>query len=502
MTDQRKGSDDMTSAADAARAVCPDPSCGRRSMRIGGSFLLLFALLGFWMLPGNLRAADQAGPVEAVKIAVDAYIFGYPLVTFDMVREQQTNVAKADSERAPVNQMILMRSYPAVDNHCCAAPNADTLYTEAWLDVSKEPQIVSIPDMGDRYYIMPFLDGWSEVFAVSSQPLNGGAAQTYAVTGPGWSGTLPEGVTELKSPTGMVWMLGRIYSDGTAADYDAVHAIQDQIKLYPLSAWGKEWTPPAGQLDPSIDMTTSVRKQVNALDAEAYFDRLAKLMVTNPPTAADAPMVAQMARIGLAPGKDFDPDELGFIDREILRTVPKLALLEMGVHLKRQPTTDGWLYFTEGVGNWGTDYLTRGMANLLGPGWNRPEDAVYPLSQKDGADDAYDGAKHDYVVRFDKGALPPARAFWSLTMYDSDLFFVPNAINRYELSQRNTFVTGEDGSIELHLQAENPGKDKESNWLPAPKGKFNLVLRLYDPAKTPPSILDGSWTPPAVTVAD
>ena len=207
-----------------------------------------------------------------------------------------------------------------------------------------------------------------------------------------------------------------------------------------------------------------------------------------------------MARIGLAPGQDFDPDKLDFLDRETLRLVPKLALLEMGAHLKRQPTTDGWLYFTKGVGNWGTDYLLRGMGNLLGPGWNRPEDAVYPLSQKDGAGHDYDGAAHDYVLRFEKDALPPARAFWSLTMYDPDFFFVPNAINRYELSQRNQFVAGPDGSIELYLQAENPGKEKEANWLPAPKGKFALVMRLYDPASAAPSILDGSWTPPAVTV--
>lgn len=467
-----------------------------------GRFLaVIIALAAGGLHPSTLRAADAPGPVEALKIAVDAYIYGYPLVTFDMARAQQTNVATPDAEHAPVNQMILMRSYPAVDNHCCAAPNADTLYTEAWLDLSKEPQILVIPEMGDRYYILPFIDGWSEVFAVSSHPLNGGAAQTYAVTGPGWNGPLPEGVTELKSPTDMVWMLGRIYSDGTAADYDAVHALQDRIELFPLSAWGKDWTPPDGVVDPSVDMETSVRSQVNALDAEAYFNRLARLMATNRPTAADAPMAAEMARIGLVPGKDFDLASLDFLDREIFRAVPKLALLEMGVHLKRQPAENGWLFFTKGVGAWGADYLTRGMGNLLGPGWNRPEDAVYPLSQKDADGGKYDGEKHDYVVRFEKGQLPPADGFWSLSMYDSDLFFVPNTINRYELSQRNAFVTGPDGSVELYLQSESPGKDKEANWLPAPKDTFMLVLRLYDPSKSAPSLLDGSWTPPAVTVA-
>ena len=189
----------------------------------------------------------------------------------------------------------------------------------------------------------------------------------------------------------MVWVLGRIYSSGTPEDYQAVHALQDQYSVVPLSSWGKPYTPPAAAVDPAFDMKTAVRKQVNALDVETYFTRLAELMKTNPPTAQDAPMVAKMAKIGLVPGKDYDPSKLGSLDREVLKAVPKLALLEMGVHLKRQKTTNGWLFFTKGVGNFGTDYLTRGMANLLGPGWNRPQDAVYPLSLKDAQGNEYDG---------------------------------------------------------------------------------------------------------------
>jgi hypothetical protein len=210
-----------------------------------------------------VAAADEApttGALEALGIAVDAYIYGYPLVTFDTVRKQQTNVAKPDAEHAPVGQLIKMRSYPAVDNHCCAAPNADTLYTEVWLDVSKEPWIFGIPDMGERYYIMPMLDGWSEVFDVAGSRTTGGRAQTYAITGPGWARTLPQGVKEVKSPTGMVWILGRIYSNGTPEDYKAVHALQDQFTVVPLSAYGKPYTPPPGVVDPKFDMKAAVRK--------------------------------------------------------------------------------------------------------------------------------------------------------------------------------------------------------------------------------------------------
>ena len=163
----------------------------------------------------------------AVRDAVDAYIYGYPLVTFDMARKQQTNVAKPDEQHAPMNQMIKMRTYLPIDNHCCAAPNADTLYTIAWLDVHNEPLILSIPEINDRYYIVPL-----------------------AITGPGWSGTLPEGVTEVKSTTAIVWLLGRIYSTGTPEDYKAVNDIQDQFKLVPLSAYGKPYTPPPVVIDP------------------------------------------------------------------------------------------------------------------------------------------------------------------------------------------------------------------------------------------------------------
>jgi len=472
--------------------------------RIGG-FRRLIATLCLALLaglPSAARAADElawVGPVEAIRIAVDAYLYGYPLVTFDMVRKQQTNVARPDGEHAPMGQLIKMRTYPAVDNHCCAAPNADTLYTIAWLDVSKQPWIVGIPDMGDRYYIVPMLDGYSNVFKVASPPTTGSKAQTYAVTGPGWSGTLPEGVIEVKSPTGMVWMLGRIYSSGTLEDYRAVHALQDRFSVVPLASWGKPYVPPAGKVDRSVDMKTAVRKQVGNLGIADYFATLARLMKTNPPTAADAPMVARMAEIGLVPGQDFNPGKLGLLDAETLKTVQKLAMLEIGLRLKRLNTNNGWLYFTSGVGDFGTDYGLRAMANALGPGWNRPQDAVYPLSEKDANGNTYNGAANRYVLHFDKDKLPPVQAFWSLTMYDSGFFFVPNPINRYELSQRNRFVTNADGSVDLYVQAASPGPGKEANWLPAPRRKFELVLRLYWPTTTPPSILDGSWKPPPVT---
>lgn len=450
---------------------------------------------------GPDTTAPALGVEDALRVAKDAYVYGYPLVTFDMVRRQQTNVAAPDAEHAPIGQMIRMRSYPSVDNRCCAAPNADTLYTMAWLDVSGEPWVLSIPDMGDRYYIVPMLDGWSDVFAVASSRTTGGKAQKYAITGPGWSGTLPAGVTQAKSATGMVWILGRIYCTGTTQDYEAVHKLQDGFSVVPLSSYGKPYTPPPGVVDASFDMKTAIRKQVNALGIDSFFEYLGKLMKTNPPTAADAPIVAEMAKIRIVPGQDFDPGKLGALDREAIKAIPKLTQVKLFAYTKEQKTTNGWLYFTSGVGTFGTNYELRAAANLLGPGWNRPEDAIYPISLKDADGHEYEGGKHKYVMHVEKGQMPPVKAFWSLTMYDGDFFFVPNPINRYDLGQRNKFATNPDGSVDLYLQADSPGKEREANWLPAPKGKFTLCMRLYWPTEHPPSILDGTWKPAAVRMA-
>ena len=442
--------------------------------------------------------AKSPGLEEAVSTATDAYIYGYPLVTTDMTRKFFTNYATVQGNRGPMGQIIKLRTYPAVDDHAVTAPNADTLYTTAFLDVSNEPWVFSIPDMGDRYYLMPMLDGWTDVFQVPGKRTTGGKAQKYAITGPGWSGTLPTGVTEYKSPTGIVWLLGRIYCTGTPDDYAKVHALQDKFSLVPLSSYGKPYTPLPGEVDNNLDMKTAVRDQVDHLGVNDYFNYLAKLMKTNPPTAEDAPMVAKMAKIGLVSGQDFDPSKLGAFDKEAIKAVPKLGQVKIMEYFKKSvEPINGWVVLTKDVGQYGTDYLQRALVTAIGLGANRPKDAIYPTSEKDADRKEYDGNK-DYVMHFDKGQTPPVDGFWSLTMYDASFFFVPNPLNRYTLSSRNKFVTNPDGSVDLYLQADSPGKAKEANWLPAPKAKFIPMLRLYWPKETPPSILDGTWIPPAI----
>jgi hypothetical protein len=467
-----------------------------RRAAIGGMGLLAGASLST-MSRAELGSFLGVGEgIEDFILATDAYIFGYPLVTMEMTRRVITNVASPVGTRGPMGQIIKLREYPNAAFRDVTAPNADTLYTTAFFDVGKEPWVLSIPDMKGRYALLPMLDGWTTVFQVPGKRTTGTGAQTYAITGPGWKGTLPAGVKEYKSPTSIVWLLGRIYCTGTPEDYAEVHRLQDEFKLVPLSSYGKPYTPPPGAVDPSIDMKTAVREQVNRMDAVAYFTLLCKLLKDNPPSAADAPQLSKFARIGIMPGQEFDATKL---KADFAKRIPEVANDRIMIQFKINKEIrdeNGWA-FTTATGNYGTDYLMRALVTAIGLGANRPQDAVYPTSQKDAHGRKYSGSDK-YVMHFPKGELPPATGFWSLTMYDTAYFFVDNPLNRYSISARQNLKSNADGSTDLYIQKDSPGADKESNWLPAPSGDFILMLRLYWPDESNPSILNGSWKIPPV----
>lgn len=449
------------------------------------------------LLPSVSGNAQEKALTEkkASEVGVEAYIYGYPLVTMEITRRVMTNVAAPQGTHAPVGQFLLMRKYPDASFKDVTAPNADTLYSTAWLDLAKEPYVLSLPDMDGRYFLMPMLSGWTDVFEVPGKRTTGTKAQTFAITGPNWKGKLPEGIKELKAPTNMVWILGRTYCTGTPEDYKACHAVMDKYDLRPLSAYGKAHSPPAGKIDPSVDAKTPVREQVHQMDAVAYFTLLAKLLKDNPPAKADAPMLEKLAKIGIVPGKDFDSAKL---PATAAKSIPKAAQGKiMGHYAQAGSDLNGWIFTTK-AGVYGTDYLQRALITAIGLGANRPQDAVYPTSTVDVDGKPYDGA-NKYVVHFAKGETPPADAFWSITMYDGDYFFVDNPLNKYTVSPRNDLQYNADGSLDLYIQNESPGKDKEANWLPAPKGKFILMMRLYWPKEAAPSIIDGSWKPAGVT---
>ncbi|HTP65379.1 MAG TPA: DUF1254 domain-containing protein [Geobacteraceae bacterium] len=477
-----------------------------RCGRLAGTFIMVIALTGAILLMTGNTAQAKENAFKAVPHGVEAYIYGYPLVTMEMTRRVMTNVEKPEGTRAPMGQFVRMREYPSAAFRDVTAPNADTLYTTAWVDVGREPWVLSLPDAHDRYYLFPMLDGWTDVFQVPGKRTTGTGPQTYAITGPGWKGKLPKGVKQYKSPTAIVWLLGRIYCTGTPEDYSVVHKLQNEIKLEPLSAYGKPYTSPPGKVDPSIDMKTAVREQVNALTVDEYFNLLAKLLKDNPPAAADQPMLKKMAKLGIVPGKPFDSSQLGTVARDAFSLVPKIAnekimlWLKEGILAGDMKLVNGWVFTTK-TGIYGTNYIQRALITAIGLGANRPQDAVYPTSEGPSILSKYTGEKK-YVMHFNKGELPPAKGFWSLTMYDKDYFFVQNPINRQSISARQNLRPNADGSVDLYIQNESPGLDKESNWLPAPKDQFILMMRLYWPQDKAPSILDGTWKVPAVKVME
>ncbi|MBI3407243.1 MAG: DUF1254 domain-containing protein [Planctomycetes bacterium] len=458
---------------------------------------LLVCMLALLLCGATAPADRQKGlsDKDAAGIATEAYIYGYPLITMELTRRVMTNTAEPKDNHAPMGQFYNSRTYPDASFRDVTAPNADTLYSTAWLDLSKEPYTLSLPDEGDRYFLMPMLSGWTGVFQVPGTRTTGTKAQKYAITGPGWKGELPAELKELKAPTNMVWILGRTYCTGTPEDYKAVHAIQDKYALVPLSSYGKPYTPPKGKVDTSIDMKTPVRDQVNNMDVTTYFNLLAKLMKDNPPAKEDGPMLKKLASIGIVPGKEF-----AAADAKGLDDVPKMALKRiMGQFKTGGKHINGW-EFTTKTGLYGTDYLQRAFITAIGLGANRPQDAVYPTSEMDADGKPYSGA-NKYVMHFPKDLTPPVKGFWSLTMYNAEMFFVKNPINRYSASMRSNPKFNKDGSLDIYIQNQSPGKDREANWLPAPDGKFVLMLRMYWPNETPPSIIDGTWKIPGVKTA-
>ena len=439
--------------------------------------------------------ADGSVSDDAATIAEDAYIYGYPLVMMEQTRRVMTNVSTAGATQAPMNQFANLPTYPDASFRDVTTPNANTLYSSAWLDLSAEPYVLSLPEEHGRYYLMPMLDAWTNVFNAPGTRTTGTGPQRYVIAGPGWNGSSNvAGATVVKAPTNLVWIIGRTFAQETKQDLNAVHQLQRQYTLVPLSAYGRAYVPPAGRVDRSVDTKTPVREQVNRLDARTFFNRLATLMQENPPAAADSAMVARMASIGIVAGERFDATKLGPDATTILQSTPRRALERIVAHRKSVPVVNGWQYSTD-VGTYGTEYEMRAYIAYFGLGANLPQDAVYPTTTVDASGQPLDGSR-SYVIHFAKGQQPPVKAFWSVTMYDSHMFFVANPLNRYQISPTQSPVNyNPDGSLDIYIQHANPGPAREKNWLPAPSGHFALVLRMYWPED---AVINGSWRPPGV----
>ena len=476
----------------------------RRSFVTGAAAAsLAFTVLNGMAVPAN---AQVVTPEEARQIAEGAYIYGYSLITTDVTRVQMSNVPKVEGLTAPTGQFINIPRYPPADYRGVSAPNADTLYSLGWLDLT-EPQVFSHPDMGNRYYLFEVTDLWMSDFESSpSRRTADGKAANYLFTGPGWKGEVPAGMKQFPMATRYMVILGRTYADGTEQDYKAVNELQAQYKITPLSSWGKSYTPVAPPVNPNpgFSMTDKPQPVIIAMGTEGYFNLLAKLMGGDaPPAAGDGPILASMAKIGIVPGKPFEMSKLDPAVQAALKDIPQSALKKIEDNKAALGgIIDGWVV-TKGLGTYGPDsYMKRAVVAAFGWPANQQRDAVYPYTETDSTGQKLTGA-NKYTLTFAKDATPPVNGFWSITMYmiDQGWWFVPNPLNKFTVSLRDNPKFNADGSLTLYFQNESPGKDKEANWLPAPKGEFIPMLRMYWPKDESPSILNGSWKPPAVQKA-
>lgn len=463
---------------------------------------LLAIVLGASLLAGDglfsAQTPPDLTPEEVRAIGVDAYVYFYPLVLMDVTRRQMTNMeAGKEFGKGPMNMFVHAPAFPPAEFKSVVRPNFDTLYSIAWLDLTKEPLVVSAPDTAGRFYLLPMLDMWSDVFASPGSRTTGTQAGDFLITPPGWSGPVPAGMTEIKAPTPYVWIIGRTKTDGPP-DYDAVHQIQAGYKVTLLSQWGKNPAPPMAKIDPTVDMKTPPKTQVDTMPAEKYFAYAAELLGVNPPHITDQPIIARMKRIGLEAGKTFAFAKLDATTKEALATVPEEAqkLMKWKVASLAR-VANHWSMNTDTMGVYGNYYLKRAIVAQIGLGANLPEDAIYPLNLADESGSPLNGS-NKYTIHFDKATLPPVNAFWSITLYDDDGFAAPNPLKRQAVSSWMPFKYNADGSLDLYFQHASPGKTQEANWLPAPQGSFNLTMRLYGPKL---DALTGRWIPPVVTKA-
>ncbi len=430
---------------------------------------------------------------ELHRIAVEGYHYFYPLVLMDVTRRLSGAVPEGVRPGlGPPNRFSHMRAFPPGDFKEVVRPNFDTLYSNVWLDLTSGPQVVSVTEPVDRYFMLPMLDMWSDVFAVVGSRTTGGAPADYAVVPDGWHGDLPHGMVRIDAPTPWVWIIGRTQTNGTA-DYPAVHHLQDGFIVRPLAGWPEAQGEVAAPFA-DVDSSTPPVEQVAAMSGAEYFARAAALLEVNQPHLTDQPVLARLRDLGLVPGYGFDIDDCSPEVVEAVTAAPKDALDRMVAAMPvATPIVDGWASRRAGIGVYGTDYLYRAMIAMVGLGANLPEDAIYPLLLTDDHGETPVG-ELDYMVHFDADSLPPVDAFWSLTMYDADGFPVPNPLERYALGDRDPLVYNGDGSLDLYVGRTSPEADREANWLPAPEeGPLGLTFRFYGPR---PELLEGRWTPP------
>jgi hypothetical protein len=434
---------------------------------------------------------------EIIQAAKEAYIYGYPLVLMEISRRVMTNFEKPTGAGAPMNQIARKEEFPDDKFTAIVKPNTDTYYALAWMDLSHEPLVLEVPNTQGRYFLLPILDAWTNVISSPGKRTTGSEAQQYLITGPGWNGEVPKQMNQIHSPSNMAWMAGRTQVNSREDGATVVKKIQDGYRITPLSRYGKSYIPLAHKVDSGMSMNAPVR-QINEIPVDAFFNLLNHLMISNPPFAADSTILKRIAFLGIGPGLTFELSKFSQAIQDSIKILPLWAKKYLVDLAMRQEKVNGWMIY-RGLGDYGTRYDLRAMIASRGLGANLDADAVYPSSTVDADGEKYDGSRHKYILHFKEGKFPPANAFWSLTMYNMDNFLVANPINRFAIGDRNNLKKNPDGSLDIFIQKDNPGRENERNWLPAPTGPFSLTLRIYWPKE---DVLNGTWIPPAVVKAE
>ena len=425
---------------------------------------------------------------EHIILGAEAYVFGFPLVIMDVTRANTASALEHDSA------LLRVRQFPDAQFRDVVRPNVDTLYTTAFIDMAKGPWVFEMAANTLRYEVMPFMDAWTNVFASPGSRSTGTAGGRYLLAGSGWQGQIPDNMTLLRAPTRMVWLIGRTQTNGVA-DYATVHRLQDGITLRSLAQFQSargDYAAATMRQRPIDGPKIPPIVQIQTMDVQSFFTRLADLMVDNPPAAADGPMLAKLSRLGLAAGQ---PPQWGLLDRWAVALGRWLADRTIARELSKRPTVRGWITPPGNLGNYGTAYNIRAVVAMIGLGANLTADATYPSASVDSQGQMLDGSKR-HRLHFKRADLPPVNAFWSITAYGPDDFFIDNPLKRYALGDRDPLVFNPDGSLDLLIQAHAPADDRRTNWLPVKAGQtFMLNTRLYWPK---PAALDGSWGMPAI----
>ena len=438
------------------------------------------------LLPVEKAAAAQQ-TMAAQELLEQAYLYAFPLVLMDATRKVSTNTETPNGTRAPINQFIHAEKLADAASRAVVTPNVDTIYTQAFLDVGSEPMLYGVPQT-DRFFNVQVLDAWTNTAAVLEAP------GLYAITRSDWQGELPEGVQRINVPTNRVWTIARIVLSGQE-DLPNVRAIQDKMQLMPLSAYQMDrWTAPAGTYDPAYDFVPV--QHVLALSPQEFFDTANQLMETNPPAAADAPVLRELAALHVGPGEKFDDKALGLFSG--LRW--KLMLLQLKGKLKAEAANYAqqmgqWIYYGDPIGDFGTAYTYRAMVALMGLGANTTDVAIYPKTDVDSTGAVLTGKK-TYTLHIEAEPPTKEKGFWSVTAYGEDDFLIDNAIDRYCVNDRSAYRLNEDGTLDITLSKEAP--EDPSNWLPVSDGEFHLFMRIYLPDM---AALD-TWQAPVIRVQE